>query len=99
MTPAERKLWSALRISFPAAHWRHQVPFGPYIADFCCHSARLILEVDGGQHADAIDYDLARTQFLEAQGYRIIRFWNNEVHENIEGVVVAINLALGEKKS
>ena len=92
MTDAERKLWAALRISFADAHWRHQVPFGPFIADFCSHRAKLIVELDGGQHRP--ETDAARTRFLESQGYRVLRFWNNDVIENVEGVVTAIADAL-----
>lgn len=90
MTPAERNLWAALRTAFPAAHWRKQVPLGPSIADFCSHSARLIIEVDGGQHASSLDADERRTRFLENEGYRILRFWNNDVLSNADGVIAVI---------
>jgi very-short-patch-repair endonuclease len=69
MTPAERALRSGLRRSFPGVHFRYQVPIGPYYADVACHSARLIIEVDGSQHQDAAAYDADRTAFLESQGY------------------------------
>lgn len=62
------------------------MPVGPYVADFACFAERLIIEVDGGQHAENSS-DAARTQFLEAQGFRVVRFWNNEVTENIDGVL------------
>jgi very-short-patch-repair endonuclease len=89
MTPAERALWWALREALPGQHWRKQVPFGPYVADFCSHEARLIIEVDGGQHAT--DHrDALRTRFLEAEGYRVLRFWNNDVLGNPDGVVQRI---------
>ena len=94
MTLAERTLWHALRESLPGHHWRKQVPFGPYVADFCSHPARLIIEVDGGQHAEAGEYDRARTRFIERQGYRVLRFWNNDVTGNINGVLETIARAL-----
>lgn len=94
-TPAERHLWRALREAFPQAKFRFQVPLGPYNADFCSHGAKLIIEVDGGQHANAIDYDEARTRFLNAEGYCVLRFWNDEVLGNIDGVlrIIAENLS------
>jgi very-short-patch-repair endonuclease len=72
------------------------VPLGPYFADFCSHGARLIFEVDGGQHSQA--GDAARTRFLEGEGYRLLRFWNNEVLGNMDGVLAAIAAALGERQ-
>jgi very-short-patch-repair endonuclease len=72
------------------------VPIGPYVADFACMAARLVIEVDGSQHGDAVVkvYDDARTQLLEREGYRVIRFWNNDLIENIEGVLETIHAAL-----
>jgi very-short-patch-repair endonuclease len=93
MTKAERLLWRTLRTALPAYHWRKQVPFGLYIVDFCSHGARLIIEADGGQHAMSGERDAARTRFLEAEGYRVIRFWNNEVLSNIDGVLETIAAA------
>lgn len=92
MTPQERKLWRALRIALPTAHWRKQVPMGRYTADFACHSAKLIIEVDGGQHGSKAGqaHDAARTAFLTSEGYRVLRFWNNEVDSNIDGVLTVI---------
>jgi very-short-patch-repair endonuclease len=87
MTDAERILWHALREALPEWHWRRQVPLGPYFADFASHGAKLIIEVDGGQHAQAVAADARRTAFLESQGYRILRFWNHEVLENVAGVL------------
>jgi very-short-patch-repair endonuclease len=77
-------------------HFRRQVPIGPYIADFACMAARLIIEIDGSQHGtDAgISRDQERARWLEKEGYRIIRFWNNDVTENIGGVLEAIYVAL-----
>lgn len=68
---------------------------GPFFADFCSHAAKLIVEADGGQHGANLADDAARSRFLEGEGYRVIRFWNNDILENIDGVVetVAKNLA------
>jgi very-short-patch-repair endonuclease len=91
-TDAEMRLWSRLRgDQLEGFRFRRQHPIGPYIADFFCPEAKLIIEVDGGQHAD----DRAdRTTWIEAQGYRIIRFWNNDVLANTDGVLFAIREAL-----
>jgi very-short-patch-repair endonuclease len=97
MTRPERILWRALREAFPEHHWRKQVPLGPYFADFVCHSAGIIIEVDGGQHASVVEYDRVRTLFLEAQGYRVLRFWNNEVLNNSAGVLECISKSLSER--
>lgn len=88
-TDAERKLWVSLREAFPGAKFRRQVPLGSYFADFCSHATRLVIEVDGGQHAEAADYDAARTRFI-GEGYRVIRFWNHDVLGNAEGVLATI---------
>jgi very-short-patch-repair endonuclease len=93
-TEAEDKLWYALREKLPAYKWRFQVPFHPYYADFACLKARLIIEVDGGQHDEAGARDARRTRFLEAKGYRVLRFWNNDVLENPDGVLEAIAISL-----
>ena len=94
MTKSERVLWRALRQTLSDRHWRKQVPFGPYVADFACHLAKLIVEVDGGQHAEAAACDRVRTLFLEAQGYRVLRFWNNDVLSNADGVLERIAQSL-----
>jgi very-short-patch-repair endonuclease len=91
MTPQERMLWHGLKEAFPSVHFRKQVPLGLYYADFACHAAKLVIEIDGGQHADAIAYDAARTAFLESEGYIVIRFWNNDVTTNLDGVLTAIS--------
>ncbi len=89
-TEAEKLLWRALREAFPSVKFRRQVPLGRYFADFCSHSAKLVIEVDGGQHAETEAYDDARTSFIEAEGYRLLRFWNNDVLGNVEGVIASI---------
>jgi len=94
MTDAERVLWRALRQSLPVYHWRKQVPLGPYFADFASHSAKLIIEVDGGQHATEAAYDANRTTFLQAQGFRVLRFWNIDILSNIDGVLRMVAQAL-----
>ena len=94
-TEAERKLWWHLRHHVPLAgsHFRRQVQIGPYIADFACHQLKLIIEIDGSQHGSQATKDEARTRRLESDGYRVLRFWNNEVLSNIEGVLTEIQSA------
>lgn len=88
MTDAEKLVWRAIREAFPDAKFRNQVPLGPFHADFCSHRARLVIEVDGGQHS--VEADAPRTRFIEGEGYRVIRFWNHDVLTNIEGVIQVI---------
>lgn len=99
MTDAEQFLWSIIRKEQLGVKFRKQHPVGKYIADFCCLEAKLIIEIDGGQHADdsARRNDATRTAFLEAQGFRVLRFWNNDVLDNPEGVLTTINDALHNK--
>ena len=95
-TEAEARLWSRLRNRMLGGFkFRRQVPIGPYIADFLCAERMLIVEADGGQHADNAA-DLCRTRFLEERGYRVIRFWNPDVLSNTDGVLEMILIALGE---
>ncbi len=97
-TDAERKLWNRLRArAIDGAKFVRQEPIGRYVADFACREHRLVIEVDGGQHAtDA--RDAVREQWLAAHGYRVLRFWNDEVLGNIEGVLEVIAAALrGER--
>jgi very-short-patch-repair endonuclease len=90
MTDAERKLWLALRgRRFEAFKFRRQVSIGPYVADFLCFKTRLVVEVDGGQHADPA-HDLKRNQWLTENGFRVARFWNNDVLSNLEGVLTVL---------
>ena len=95
-TEAERELWWHLRRRLPRedTHFRRQVQIGPYIADFACHKPKLVVKIDGGQHGSQTAQDHARTQRLEAEGYRALRFWNNDVLGNIEGVLTEILQAL-----
>jgi very-short-patch-repair endonuclease len=95
MTDAERRIWYHLRAHrFEGLGFRRQVPIGPYVADFVCEKLRVIVEVDGGQHAEREEPDAQRTLWLNAQGYRVIRFWNNEVMQNMEGVWEALSREL-----
>lgn len=97
-TDAEMHLLRALKESFPHLKWRFQVPFGPYTADILCFSAKLVIEVDGGQHAQTEARDAARTRLIEREGYRVLRFWNNDVLGNVEGVIQQISFSLWEKE-
>jgi very-short-patch-repair endonuclease len=91
MTKAEKRLWGILRSRQTEGYrFRRQVPIGGFIVDFVCHAARLIVEIDGGQHDPSSEAEASRTRFLEAEGYRVLRFWNNEVRDNPEGVRAAI---------
>jgi len=90
-TDAETKMWYLLRDRRLAGRkFRRQHPIPPYVVDFYCHEAKLVIELDGGQHAETQDYDKARTAFLEQQGLRVLRFWNNEVLQETEGVLETI---------
>lgn len=96
MTEAERRVWQILRSHRISGYkFRRQVPIGSYIADFVCHEARLIVEIDGSQHARLLPREGARSEFLENEGYRILRFWNNEVLANLDGVQGIIADELG----
>ncbi|MCX9146154.1 endonuclease domain-containing protein [Erythrobacter sp. WG] len=89
-TDAEQRLWLHLRASrFEGAKFTRQFPIGNFIADFACRSLRLAIELDGGQHSGSAA-DANRTRIIEAHGYRVIRFWNNEVLENLDGVLTVI---------
>jgi very-short-patch-repair endonuclease len=92
-TVFERILWSALRERLSGLKFRRQGPFGPYIADFAGHRARLIIELDGEGHAYQTEADAVRTRFLEGEGYRVLRFWNAEVVENLDGVIDTVTAA------
>ena len=91
MTDAERRLWQQLkRRQVATVKFRRQQPIGPFIVDFVCFERRVIIEVDGGQHAEKVAYDERRTRWLEAQGYRVMRFWNNDVLANVGEVTQVI---------
>jgi len=95
-TDAEERLWAELRgRGLKSAKFLRQFEIGDFIADFACRGAKIAIELDGGQHAEN-ERDRGRTRIIEAHGYRVIRFWNNEVMENLEGVlqVIAQELAI-----
>ena len=94
-TDAENKLWLHLRLrQIEGYKFRRQQPIGIYIVDFACMEEKLIVELDGGQHSERINCDSRLTAWLRSQGYRVLRFWNNEVLENIEVVLDVIFRAL-----
>ncbi|MFC3108439.1 endonuclease domain-containing protein [Undibacterium arcticum] len=95
MTDVERMLWRALRgKQLEHSRFRRQHPIGPYIADFACLDKKLVIELDGGQHQDRIAYDARRTAFLQLQGWQVVRFWNNDVLNNLDGVLATVVDAL-----
>ena len=97
-TPAEKTLWNALRgRRLDGLKFRRQVWIEAYIADFLCYEARLVVELDGSQHGEAIDYDGKRDADLARLGYRTLRIWNNDVNGNLDGVLEAIRSACGER--
>jgi very-short-patch-repair endonuclease len=94
MTDAETKLWFALRgRRFESSKFRRQVPIGPYVADFVSFASRLIVEVDGGQHAESAR-DVKRDRWFAENDFRVVRFWNNEVLSNLEGVLTVLGAEL-----
>ena len=97
-TDAERRLWSFLRRWQLAGHkFRRQYPLAGYIADFVCVPARVVVELDGGQHLDALAYDERRTEAMQHEGYRVLRFWNDDVLLRAEDVVAEIFRVLEER--
>ena len=99
-TEAERRLWSHLRGKQLGVRFTREFPIGNYIVDLACRNAKLVVEVDGGQHAES-EADLIRTKEIEAHGYTVIRFWNNDVLNNTDGVLTAIaeHLAIARNRS
>jgi very-short-patch-repair endonuclease len=91
-TDAEQALWRLLREAFPEARFRRQVPIRQYIADFASHRGKLVIEADGGQHDEAVD--APRTAVIEADGYRVLRFWNHDILTNPDGVARTIAMHL-----
>jgi very-short-patch-repair endonuclease len=89
MTDAERKLWRALRARNIGAKFRRQVPLGPYIVDFVCFETKVIIEVDGSQHADNAR-DAVRDRYFAERGYRVLRFWNGDVLTSLDAVLLQI---------
>jgi very-short-patch-repair endonuclease len=94
---AEQKLWQSIRYGqICGVRFRRQHAIGPYIADFCAPTKKLILEVDGGQHVEQQEYDADRTAYLAEKGYRVLRFWNHEVLKELDAVLEVIRLAVEE---
>jgi len=93
-TDAERKLWSVLRGHTLGVKFRRQHPIGSFIVDFCCVEKRLIVELDGGQHATQTEADNTRARFLNARAYRVLRFWNDDVTSDADAVAEAVMKAL-----
>ena len=97
-TPAERKLWSRIRNDQLGVTFRRQHAVGNYIPDFYSPKAKLVIELDGSQHLQQAEYDEERTKYLESLGYQVIRFWNNDVMNNIDDVLKVIWDLLNEKQ-
>lgn len=100
LTPAEAKVWARVRNRQLGYKIRRQHPLGRFIADFCCPETKLVIEIDGDTHTapDQIEYDAARTAWLEGHGYWVIRFTNAEVHQQLEAVLEAIHHASPKPK-
>jgi very-short-patch-repair endonuclease len=97
-TPAERRLWIVLRGNkLNGVNFRRQHAIGKYIVDFCAVKKKLAIELDGSQHLEQSEYDIRRTAYLESQGYRVIRFWNGRVMNDIEGVISSIEAVLNQE--
>jgi len=99
-TNAEAIIWATLRgARMQGFKFKRQQPIGAYIVDFVCFECGLVVEIDGGQHADDVSADQYRTQWLQSQGFRVLRFWNNEVIERRDDVLESIIRALREYPS
>ena len=96
-TEAKKRLWSCLRARQVLGYkFRRQCPLGPYIVDFLCWQARLVVELDGGQHMEQQASDEIRTAYLENRGFTVLRFWNPDVFDNLEGVLETIRIAVAQ---
>jgi len=99
-TEAEQRLWYHLRAHrFLGLKFKRQKPMGRYIVDFVCLEQRLIIEINGGQHSEQVDYDQDRDAWLRSQGYTVLRFWNNDVMQQLEGVLEQIRCTLSPDPS
>ena len=97
LTPAEKKLWAYLRgDKLNGVNFRRQHAIGNFIPDFVSIKRRLIIELDGSQHLEQAEYDIERSKYFESLGYKVIRFWNNQVENDVNGVIRAIELALSD---
>ena len=90
MTDAEKKLWQSIRQIQLGVRFRRQHPIERFIADFACLDPKVVIEIDGGQHAENVSRDEDRTRVIESHGFKVLRFWNNEVLQNLEGVLQTI---------
>ncbi|MBB3859707.1 BirA family biotin operon repressor/biotin-[acetyl-CoA-carboxylase] ligase [Novosphingobium hassiacum] len=97
-TPMERALWRYLSNSALGAKFSHQMPIGPYFADFLCRELMIVVELDGHSHDLRPDHDATRDRFMTDAGYSVLRFTNTDVRENIEGVATAIQLAVSARR-
>jgi very-short-patch-repair endonuclease len=98
-TPAEARLWAHIRNNqLNGVSFRRQHAIGPYITDFCSPRSKLIVELDGSQHLDQEEYDNDRTRYFNERGYKVLRFWNNEVINDLNGVIQAIMNELEDMK-
>jgi len=98
MTEAESRLWKHLRVHrMGDVHFRRQHAIGNYIVDFCAPRRKLVIELDGSQHLEQKAYDAERTEFLKAQGYKVLRFWNHDVMNNLDAVLTVIWSTLQEE--
>jgi len=94
-TDAEQRLWYHLRAHrFMDLKFKRQKPLGSYIVDFVCMERRLVIEIDGGQHAEQVEYDQRRDAWLRNEGYTVLRFWNNEILQQLDGVLEHIRLTI-----
>lgn len=94
ITPQEKILWNRLRNNGLGFKFKRQFSIGNYIADFYCYEHKLAIEIDGSQHMDNVSYDKERDEYFKSQGIKTLRFWNNEVNENLEGVLLKIQTSL-----
>jgi very-short-patch-repair endonuclease len=97
-TEAEQRLWYFLRRNNFGCHFKRQYPIGPYFADFICVQLKLVVEIDGGQHAQQATYDVVRDQFIRDQGFDVLRFWSNEVLQQTDAVMEVIRRAVKRKR-
>lgn len=97
LTPEEAKVWARLRNDQLGVSFRRQHAIGPYIVDFCAVKAKLIIELDGGGHSDQQEYDADRSVYLQERGFRVLRFWNQDVTRDIESVVRTILEAIEDQ--
>ncbi|MFZ6708661.1 endonuclease domain-containing protein [Undibacterium sp. TC9W] len=98
MTDAEKKLWQGLRSEQLGAKFRRQYPYQHFVLDFVCLEKRLVIEVDGGQHAEAQAYDMHRTEVLKKAGFTVLRFWNNQVLSEANAVMEEIWRHVNQEK-